>query len=221
MQPRPLGNWEVSPLRRSARLLRFAIFAVAPCSLCACGGSENSGGAAETAEDLTADAQAGASVAARSPVWDEYRALVRSLGPLRVRAFADPEIERSWDQLAAQVDERLAAEDEFYRDLLEQERQIEARFAETAEGGNPPTDEERAELISLYESIQNRLGGERNRLFRQTELGAELQAFQGKVYQRMRELNPARVADIDRLEELTLELYQGLESVEGARGLAE
>jgi hypothetical protein len=168
---------------------------------------------------LTADAQAESSVAERSPVWDEYQALVRSLEPLRVRAFADPEIERSWDQLVAEVDERLAAEDEFYRDLIEQERQIEERFA--AEGANPPTDEERAELISLYQSIQLRLGGERNRLFRQTELGAELQAFQGRVYQRMRELNPARAADIDRLEQLTLELYQGLESLEGARALAE
>ncbi len=88
------------------------------------------------------------------------------------------------------------------RAFIERKYAIEDRFRRAQQGQEVLPDSEAAALFEDWQAIQWRLLQENNQLLAQREFALRVAAFQAGLYQRMRELEPARAAEIDSLEAL-------------------
>jgi hypothetical protein len=144
-----------------------------------------------------------------------------ALDTLRQRAMEDEVLGAEWSGLQADVEARIAEGSAFHRGLIARQAQIEARWAEAQETGVPIPREELQELVQHYSNIQAEFNRARNQLLEQDpELAARLKALQRRTFRRMRELEPARAADIDRVQELEDLLFYPPESLAGAQDTA-
>jgi len=158
-----------------------------------CSDSGDSGGAAASDH---------AAVAARSVVLIAYEALVDSLEPLRLRAFEDSAVALRWDEIQRSMEQYLSENNPQMRAFIERKYAIEDRFRRAQQGQEVLPDSEAAALFEDWQAIQWRLLQENNQLLAQREFALRVAAFQAGLYQRMRELEPARAAEIDSLEAL-------------------
>lgn len=193
-----------------------AVFVVLMGAADACGRSDNIGWADRERPDrdrTSGGPTASGQPAAVSPEMAEYQRVVRSLEALRVRALEDETLATRWTTLLSAVDSRVAQIDEFHRKLVERQYEIEVRFAEAENSGVEIAEEERALLMQQYQNVQRTLGGPRNAVFAQPQFAQELEAFQVALYRKMRDLEPQRAAEVDRLEFLTKQLHRAFDSV--------
>ncbi len=209
-------------MRKSVTALSaYAAFIVLLGAADACGRSDSIGWAdrERPGRDRTSGGQAASGPAARepteaiSPELAEYQRVAKSLQGLRVKAMEDETLAARWTTLLSAVDSRVAQMDEFKRGLVERQYEIEVRFAEAEESGEEIAEEERTLLMQQYQNVQSTLGDPRNEVFAQPEFARALEAYKAALYRKMRSLEPQRAAEVDRLEFLTKQLYQWLDSV--------
>lgn len=214
-------------MRKSVTALSaYAVFIVLLGAADACGRSDSIGWAdrERPGRDRTSGGQAASVPAARgpaargpteaiSPELAEYQRVAKSLQGLRVKAMEDETLAARWMTLLSEVDSRVAQMDELKRELVERQYEIEARFAEAEQSGEEIAEKERTLLMQQYQNIQSTLGGPRNEVFAQPEFARALENFKAALYRKMRDLEPQLAAEVDRLELLTEQLYQSLESV--------
>ncbi len=202
-------------------LSAYAVFIVLLGAADACGRSDSIGWAdrERPGRDRTSAGQAASGPAARgpteaiSPQLAEYQRVAKSLQGLRLKAMEDETLAARWTTLLSEVDSRVAQMDELKRGLVDRQYEIEVRFAEAEESGEQIAEEERTLLMQQYQNVQSTLGGPRNEVFAQPEFARALENFKAALYRKMRDLEPQRAAEVDRLESLTEQLYQSLESV--------
>ena len=206
------------PIGRTLGLISAALL-----GMVSCGRSENIGwaereqpagssrvAAASEAPVASQAADASGAAAARQA---EYQSLLVSLEPLREQALADPEIVALSNQFQASLEAELSAGSELFRKLIERRAEIEARFKEAEQKAEVLAEEERALLSEHYGNLQRRLGPEFARLMQEPQFVAQLKSLQTAVLVRMREIDPARVGEIDRMEALGAEMFAQLEAI--------
>jgi hypothetical protein len=132
----------------------------------------------------------------------EYRMLANQLGPVLSAAMSEEGLRQRYRALTAAVDEAAADESEFYRGLVNRREEIEARFAEAEETGVAIPDDERAQLLYNYQNIEQELGRYRDYELQAGDFKDRFWEFKLALFERMRELAPEQVLEIDRLEEL-------------------
>ncbi len=209
-------------MRKSVTALSaYAVFIVLLGAADACGRSDSIGWAdrERPGRDRASGRQAASGPVTRgpteaiSPELAEYQRVANSLQGLRLKAMEDETLAARWTTLLSAVDSRVAQMDEFKRGLVERQYEIEVRFAEAEESGEEIAEEERTLLMQQYQNVQSTLGGPRNEVFAQPEFARALENFKAALYRKMRDLEPQLAAEVDRLESLTEQLYQSLESV--------
>ncbi len=180
----------------------------------ACGRSDEVGWAGrEMPDSMRSQAASSEQVATSSAagsdegVLGEYRALARSLAPVQGEAMQSEDLATLWAQLAADVDAEIVMKSKFHQRLVERKSEIEALVEEAERSGEPMPDEQRAELARHYRNIQVEFARKRNEELRKPPYVDRLKRFQAAVFERMRELAPDRVAEINRLEELEGRLF--------------
>ena len=211
----------------AARLLSVGVIAAAG----ACGRSENvgwtdrdqpGGGAAvrETQASAAGERAAPETVVGGSDTLGieqaEYQRLARDLEPLRTRALAEPDIQALSEEVEAALDEELAKSSDFFRKLIERKHLIEARFREAQARGETLSSGEQDTLSFHYYNIYRELAPYRDRLFQRPEYAQRLREFQAALFEKMRDLEPSRVTEIVRMEELGLQLFEELEAMTAA-----
>ncbi len=209
-------------MRKSVTALSaYAVFIVLLGAADACGRSDSIGWAdrERPGRDRASGRQAASGPVTRgpteaiSPKLAEYQRVAKSLQGLRLKAMEDETLAARWTTLLSAVDSRVAQMDEFKRGLVERQYEIEVRFAEAEESGEEIAEEERTLLMQQYQNVQSTLGGPRNEVFAQPEFARALENFKAALYRKMRDLEPQLAAEVDRLQLLTEQLYQSLESV--------
>lgn len=154
-------------------------------------------------------------------ILQEYQQLAMALDTLRQRAMEDEVLAAEWRQLQAGVQAQIAEGSEFHRGLIVRRAQIETRLAEARETGVPIPQQELQELARHYSNIEAEFARARNELLEQDPgLAARLRALQRRTFRKMRELEPARAAQIDRVQELEGLLFYPPESLAGAQDTA-
>jgi hypothetical protein len=132
----------------------------------------------------------------------EYQRLSRALTQLQMEAMTDPELSERWNDLVADVDSRIAAASTFHRGLLERRAEIERMM----EQDETLTADQRAELARNYQNTMIEMARVRNEELRKPEFYGRFAAFQAALFDRMRQIEPGRRAQIDRLAELEAKL---------------
>jgi hypothetical protein len=145
----------------------------------------------------------------------EYQSLSQSLEPVQEQAMADPEIRAGWDSLDADVRERMLAENPAMGQLFQRAEQIQARVAQAEQSGEELGQEERAQLAQQWQSIQSTLSQARAQVYRSPEFVDRLDSLRDEVYTRMRQLEPGRTEDIDRMQTISERLVAMFDSVSG------
>lgn len=133
---------------------------------------------------------------------NEYRMLANELGPVLSAAMSDEQLRERYTALAAAVDESAAEKSSFYRGLVDRREQIEARFAEAEETGVAIPDSTRTRLLYNYQNIEYELGRYRDYELQAGDFKERFWEFKLALFERMRELAPERVQEINRLQEL-------------------
>ncbi|NIR42625.1 MAG: hypothetical protein GWN51_00515 [Gemmatimonadetes bacterium] len=133
---------------------------------------------------------------------DEYERLGRSLSSVLRSAREEEEMRERHAALVAEVEDAVAEKSSFYRGLMDRKEEIEARFAEVEESGEPLSDEERAKLLYQYRNINYEIMRIVEYELQAGDFRDEFWEYKLTVFERMRELAPARIDDIDRLQEL-------------------
>lgn len=164
--------------------------------------------AVERGQAQQAEAQQQAEQTEADVVAQEYQRLSRALGPLQMEAMAAPELRAQWNALVADADARVLARSSFHRGLMDRRAEIERLM----EQPDTLTAEQRAELARHYGNIQREMGRVRNEELREPEFYDRFVAFQAALFDRMRELRPEQIYQIDRLQELELQLFVPAES---------
>ncbi len=209
-------------MRKSVTALSaYAVFIVLLGAADACGRSDSIGWAdrERPGRDRASGRQAASGPVTRglteaiSPELAEYQRVANSLQGLRLKAMEDETLAARWTTLLSAVDSRVAQMDEFKRGLVERQYEIEGRFAKAEESGEEIAEEERTLLMQQYQNVQSTLGDPRNEVFAQPEFARALENFKAALYRKMRDLEPQLAAEVDRLQFLTEQLYQSLESV--------
>lgn len=191
------------------------VFGASLAALVACERSESVGWADRERPDSLAPPRTGAPSTSPSPSEQappggpdamvlEYRQLALALDTLRQQAMqVDEALAAEWNRLMADVEARIAGSSEFHRGLIARRAEIEARWTEARQTGVPIPPEEQQTLVRHYTNIRAELSRMHNEMFQQyPELAARFQALQQRTFVRMRELEPDRAAEIDRVEEL-------------------
>ena len=186
-------------------------------SLATCGRSENIGWAdreiPENAGQRAADQQAAGQNQADlqidlQVVAQEYNSLGQTLVDLQKTAMADPELSAQWGILVAEVDAIVIENSSFHRGLAERRTEIESRLAASERGeGESLSPEELAELEQYHRNIQMEMARIRREAFQGTEFSGRYLDLQAALYEKMKELDPSRARDIDRLQQLEWQLY--------------
>jgi len=196
-------------------LAAYLVFAASLAALVACERSQSVGWAERERPDSVGPPRTGAASTSPSPSEQappgdanalvlEYRQLALALDTLRQQAMqVDEALAAEWNSLLADVEARIAEGSEFHRELIDRRAEIEARWAEAREARVSIPPEELEALVRHYTNIRAELGRMHNQIFQQyPELAARLQVLQRRAFVKMRELEPGRAAEIDRVEEL-------------------
>jgi hypothetical protein len=198
----------------------YLVFGASLAALLACERSESVGWADREGPGSVAPPRTGAASSSPSPseqaapgspsaIVLEYQQLAMALDTLRQRAMADEVLAAEWRRLQADLEARIAEGSAFHRELIARRAEIEARWAEAQETGVPIPREELQQLIQHYSNIRAEFSRARNQLLEEDpELAARLIALQRRTFDKMRELEPARAAEIDRVEELENLLFR-------------
>jgi len=198
----------------------YLVFGASLAALLACERSESVGWADREGPGSVAPPRTGAASSSPSPseqaapgspsaIVLEYQQLAMALDTLRQRAMADEVLAAEWSRLQADVEARIAEGSAFHRELIARRAEIEARWVEAQETGVPIPREELQQLIEHYSNIRAEFSRARNQLLEEDpELAARLIALQRRMFDKMRELEPARAAEIDRVEELENLLFR-------------
>lgn len=136
----------------------------------------------------------------------EYHTLALALASLRDRAFADEELSAQWAEFTADVDGRILENSEFHRKLVARQDEIIGRMETATERGELVPVEEQRELAAHLENIRTEMSRVRSLEIQSPEFAPRLAALQAATYDRMRELEPERTPEIDRIEELGKQL---------------
>ncbi len=190
----------------------LAVLAALLIAVGGCGRSENVGWADREMPDSMprGERELAAGAAARQEVPPtereglerEHQQLARSLSSLQRAAMADSQLAATWQALDADLEARLKETSEFHRQLLVRRDEIEARLAAASEGAQGLTDAERMELDRYYQNIEAELARKQRFQVREPEFAGRFAAFRTALFEKMRELDPARREQIDRLEML-------------------
>jgi hypothetical protein len=189
---------------------------VAALPLLACGRSEHVGWENREQPDSVARVARAAAVqesleagpAAQQARARTYQALLRSLEPIQRQAMRDPELAALWEQLANDVEARVASNSEFHAGLLQRREEIEALIGPGADVPDTLTEEQKAELVRHHRNIQTEMARAQSIELKRPEFFPRLREFRAVLFDEMREIAPGRASDIDRLEELEEELLQ-------------
>jgi hypothetical protein len=158
--------------------------------------------AVERGQARQAEAQQRAQQVETAAASREYQELSRALGQLQMSAMADSGLRQRWNALVADIDARIATGSAFHRGLLERRAEIE-RLLEQPDTLTPT---QQAELARHYQNTMMEMARVRNEELSKPEFYGRFKAFQTALYEKMRQLDPMRSAQIDRLEELEGEL---------------
>jgi hypothetical protein len=168
-------------------------------------------------QETSAMAQPAAAPSSAEPVMEEYGRLVNALAEVQFAAMGDEAVAAQWNDLNNEVEALILARSEFHRGLVERRDEIERLIAEDERSSVTMSPQRRAELARHYRNIQVEMARVRNEEFRKPEYAPRLRAFQTTLFDRMRELAPDRVAEIDRMEYLeTTTILQPEPALEGA-----
>lgn len=133
----------------------------------------------------------------------EYNRLGQSLRELQMRVMAEADLTDRWNELISDVDEAIAVSSPFHVDVLERRSEIEELYIESQKpGGQGLSQEEVTQLAQYYRNIEIELARVRNIELRRPEFAVRYLSLQAELFARMRELEPRRAADINRLEQL-------------------
>ena len=133
----------------------------------------------------------------------EYNRLGQSLRELQVRAMAEAGLQDRWDELLSDVDEAIAEKSPFHVDILERRSEIESLYMESQKpGGEGLSQDEVMQLAQYYRNIDIELARVRNIELRRPEFAIRYLSLQSELFDKMRELEPRRAVDINRLEQL-------------------
>ncbi len=185
-----------------------------------CGRSENVGWSQRDIPDSLAAVAAEQGAAARAAAAQgsssqEYQQLAESLSRLQMEALADPEISAQWTRLLADVDEAIVTKSEFHRQLLERRNQIDSLVTQSMlPGGERLTREQETELIYNLENIESEMRRVRKVEFQGLQFRRRYLRLQADLYERMRVLAPERKTELDRLEELELQMFLAMDTVQ-------
>lgn len=187
--------------------------------LAACGRSENVGWAdRDMPEGAAAESRAATSAetaeqpAAGSPeaLQREYQALARALSPLQRAAMADSAVVARWEVLNADLEARLKEQSDFHRGLFERRDELEALLAAAGEGEEALSAEEQAELSGYYRNVQTELARARTAQLREPEFAGRFSVFRAFLFDKMREMDPAKTDQLNRFEQLDELLFNAL-----------
>ncbi len=140
----------------------------------------------------------------------EYQLLAQTLSPLQRAALADTAVASRWETLNADLDTRLKEQSEFYRGLLERRDEIEALLAEAGAGEAALSMEEQMELGGHYRNVQTELARARTAQLREPEFARRFSTFRALLFDKMRELDPAKADQLNRFQELNELLFDAL-----------
>lgn len=186
--------------------------------LAGCGRSENVGWA-----DREMPAGAPAQIPAATPATAEqpaagspealrreYQTLAQTLNPLQRAALADSAVAARWEALNAVLETRLKEESDFYRGLLERRDEIEALLAEAGGGESALSMEQQMELGRHYRNVQTELARARTAQLREPEFARRFSTFRALLFDKMRELDPAKADQLNRFQQLDELLFDAL-----------
>ena len=178
-------------------------------SAVSCGRSENVGWADREAPD-----RPGRSPSTQEGAWgqmepavqvdpEEYARLSESLDDVQMAVMADSQVMAYWSALVREVDEVILMNSAFHRNLMERLNEIEALVSASEQpGGESLSRGQLAELGRNHRNIQREMARARSEVFQTPEYSPRYLAFQAELYDRMRQLEPSRAEDIDRLERM-------------------
>jgi hypothetical protein len=132
----------------------------------------------------------------------DYEQLGELLNPIMRRAMEDGELGDRYQELIAEIEDAIAEKSAFYRGLMDREEEIEARFAEAEETGEPIPEATRDTLLYHYRNINYEIWRRVDYELQAGEFKDEFWEFKLELFARMRELAPERAEDIDRLQQL-------------------
>jgi len=142
-------------------------------------------------------------------VVEEYRGVARTLAGLQQTAMADPDLSARWGALVADVDAAILTNSKFHRELAERRSEIEDRISAHERGeGESLSEEQLRELARHHRNIQMEMARMRSNAFEQPEFVERYLELQAALYEKMKQLDPSRAEDIDRLAQLEAELYE-------------
>jgi len=196
-------------------LVAALVLGAVSASAAACGRSENVGWAGRDIPDSVAahGAAVESLIEARTAeaevdaVAQEYQQLSRSLQQVQMQALADPEFGRRWNELLSDVDAAILARSAFHRGLRDRRVEIERLMQ------RPDTlsAERQEQLAQNYRNIQLETARVRNEELRKSAFADRYLEFQRALFDKMRQLAPSRIADIDRLLEIEEQAFVPLE----------
>jgi hypothetical protein len=196
-------------------IFRYLSIAVSLLALASCGRSEDVGWSGrEQSDSAGADAAQPAGLGVEDPEL-EYQRLGAILEPVSQEAMLDETLMADWQQLLADVETAIIQNSSFHQGLMQRKQEIEARFQEVEETGEEMSEEERATLTRHYTNIQLEMGRQREEDLKGAFIDRYME-FKARLFDKMRELEPNLVAEINRFEELDWQLEgPGSGQVEG------
>jgi hypothetical protein len=142
-------------------------------------------------------------------VMEEYGSVARTLAGLQQTAMGDPDLSARWGALVAEVDAAILRNSKFHRELAERRSEIEDRINAHERGeGESLSQGQLAELARHHRNIQMEMARMRSSAFEQPEYAERYLELQAELYEKMKQLDPSRAEDIDRLAQLEAELYE-------------
>jgi hypothetical protein len=196
-------------------------------SAASCGRSENVGWSNREAPD-SADPSAnavdgawGQPEPALEVDQEEYARLAESLSEVQMAVMADSQVMAYWSDLVTEVDQMVLANSVFHRGLIERLAEIEALVdASEQPGGESLSAEQLAELGRHHRNIQREMARARSQVFKTPEYSPRYLAFQAELYDRMRQLDPTKIEDINKLEKLERQYFLDPETSSPVPGMA-
>jgi hypothetical protein len=135
--------------------------------------------------------------------------------------MADSQVMAYWSDLVTEVDQMVLANSVFHRGLIERLAEIEALVdASEQPGGESLSAEQLAELGRHHRNIQREMARARSQVFKTPEYSPRYLAFQAELYDRMRQLDPTKIEDINKLEKLERQYFLDPETSSPVPGMA-
>ena len=136
----------------------------------------------------------------------EYQRLYESLAPLRARAFQDDEVAAAWEKLLEAADEQILETSEFHRKLIDRREEIIDRMEQAEESAEMVPVAEQMRLAGHLKNIEREMARMRNIEIQQPAFKPLMLQFHALLYEKMRELEPEREAEINRMEQVGQQL---------------